>query len=316
MTSAIAFDFKTRTDRKIDLDDVETAIKDGVFCWVNLTNHDVQRSREFFELFDIPGEDVSNHGTIRFVSQKDCIQFTLVDARMDKGRFRKSTVTVYFGQQFMLSIHKKPAEFIAGTLESCQENFRKIALSPGFLLFELADHLTQSYTNLVQSLATQTQQIESELFQEDTDDHIFAVVASLTRSILEFHKVVVSSREVLHDLATRLSPFIPETTQPYLEKKAALLDRLSVDVTTEREILSESLHLYMGIVTHRTNAVLTRLTIVGTLFLPLTFIAGVYGMNFKVMPELHWKYGYLTFWIVAASTAVSLTMYMQRKKWL
>ncbi|MGZ0166375.1 MAG: magnesium transporter CorA family protein [Planctomycetales bacterium] len=316
MPTAIAFDFETRVDRDIDLDDVSAALKDGDFCWVNLTGENVVRKAEFLKLFGVHDEDEDTPGVSRFVAQKDCIQFRLVDTQMTDGRFCKSPVTVYFGQKFMLSVHKEPAAFVAGTLNSCRDNFRNIALSPGFLLFELADHLTQNYTGLVQTLATKTQEIESELFNEDNDDRIFTVVAGLIRSILEFYKVIVSSREVLHDLATRLSPFIPETTQPYLEKKAALLDRLSVDVTTEREILSESLHLYMGIVTHRTNALLTRLTVVGTLFLPLTFIAGVYGMNFDVMPELHWKYGYLTFWIVAGATAVGLTAYMQRKKWL
>ena len=316
MPAAIAFDFETRVDRDIDLDDVSAALKDGDFCWVNLTGQDVAREAEFLELFGIHDEDADMPGISRFVARKDCIQFRLVDTQIAEGRFCKSPVTIYFGQNFMLSVHEKPAAFVTDALDSCRDNFRNIALSPGFLLFELADHLTQSYTGLVQSLATKTQEIESELFNEDNDDRIFTVVAGLIRSILEFYKVIVSSREVLHDLATRLSPFIPETTQPYLEKKAALLDRLSVDVTTEREILSESLHLYMGIVTHRTNALLTRLTVVGTLFLPLTFLAGVYGMNFRVMPELDWKYGYLTFWIVASSTAVVLTAYMQRKKWL
>jgi magnesium transporter len=316
MPSAIAFDFEKRVDRDLDLDDVCAALKDGDFCWVNLTGENIASKAEFLELFGVHDEDADTPGTSRFVAQKDCIQFNLVDTQMTGGRFSKSPVTIYFGQHFMLSVHDEPAAFIAGTLDSCRDNFRNIALSPGFLLFELADHLTQNYTSLVQVLATKTQKIESELFNEDNDDRIFTVVAGLIRSILEFYKVIVASREVLHDLATRLSPFIPETTQPYLEKKAALLDRLSVDVTTEREILSESLHLYMGIVTHRTNALLTRLTVVGTLFLPLTFIAGVYGMNFDVMPELHWKYGYLTFWIVAGSTAVALTAYTQRKKWL
>lgn len=316
MPSAIAFNFENRIDRDIQLDEVPAALKDGDFCWINLTGVEISRKGEFHELLGIPNEGIEDSGSIRFAAQKDCIQFTLVDTKLVDGKFQKTPVTIYFGHHFMLSIHANPAEFVTGTLNACRENFRNIALSPGFLLFELADHLTQNYTNLVQSLATKTQEIESELFNEDNDDRIFTVVASLIRSILEFYKVIVSSREVLHDLATRLSPFIPETTQPYLEKKAALLDRLSVDVTTEREVLSESLHLYMGIVTHRTNALLTRLTIVGTLFLPLTFIAGVYGMNFRVMPELDWKYGYLTFWIVASSTAVGLTAYMQRKKWL
>jgi magnesium transporter len=316
MPAAIAFNFEKRIDREIGLDDVPAALEDGDFCWVNLTGSDATRTAEFLKIFGVPDEESGTPGAIRFHAQKDCIQFRLADVDLIDGRFFRSPVTIYFGQKFMLSVHEMPSAFVLGALTSCRENFRNIALSPGFLLFELADHLTQSYTILVQTLATRTQEIESQLFHEDNDDRIFTVVAGLIRSILEFYKVIVSSREVLHDLATRLSPFIPETTQPYLEKKAALLDRLSVDVTTEREILSESLHLYMGIVTHRTNALLTRLTVVGTLFLPLTFIAGVYGMNFRVMPELEWKYGYLTFWLVAGSTAIGLTAYMQRKKWL
>ena len=157
--------------------------------------------------------------------------------------------------------------------------------------------------------------IEAELFSDDADDHIFATVAGLMRAILEFYKLIVASREVFHDLSVRLSPYIPDTTQPYLEKKAALLDRLSIDVTTEREILSESLQLYMGIVTHRTNAVLTRLTILSTFFLPLSFLVGLYGMNLK-MPETHWEYGYLWFWFLAATTVFGGGFYMKRRGWI
>jgi magnesium transporter len=124
----------------------------------------------------------------------------------------------------------------------------------------------------------------------------------------------------VHELATRKSPFISQTTQPFLEKKGVLLERLSADVTTEREVLSESLNLYMGIVSYRTNQVVTKLTMVSMIFLPLSFLVGLYGMNFgsseSSMPELRWQYGYGFFWFVVGLVVFTLLYWMRRNKWL
>ena len=108
---------------------------------------------------------------------------------------------------------------------------------------------------------------------------------------------------------------IPQTTQPYLEKKAALLGRLSSDISSERELLSETVNLYLGIVTHRTNRLLSRLTVVGTVFLPLSFLAGVYGMNFELIPELQWRYGYFGFWGFVLAFSLGMLGLMKRKRW-
>jgi magnesium transporter len=91
-------------------------------------------------------------------------------------------------------------------------------------------------------------------------------------------------------------------------------------VTTEREVLSESLNLYMGIVSYRTDQVVTKLTMVSMFFLPLSFLVGIYGMNFgspdSSMPELKWKYGYLFFWCIAFSVVGGLLYWMRRNKWI
>lgn len=319
MSGAILFNFATKQDRDIELDDVASSHDPETFLWINLYGDDVSRAAEFRELFSIENPLLGSEdaiGTPRFTDLGNCIYFSLQDITFDGNRAVVVPVHIYFGKTFMLTIHRGEARFIDGAYHGCRRNFRLLAKSPGFLLFELADHLTQAYTRTVQAVATHTEEIESTLFHADTDDVIFTKVAELMRSILIFYKLIVGSREVVHDMATRLSPFIPETTQPFLDKKAALLDRLSVDVTTEREILSESLNLYMGIVTHRTNHVVNRLTILSTFFLPLGFLVGVYGMNFKVMPELGWQFGYTGFWLVVASIVGGLTLYMKRQDWL
>lgn len=321
MSGAISFDFATKEDRDFDLDHSLEAHDPDKFLWVNLSGKDAARAPEFREFFEINNpllESEEEIATPRFTDLGNCIYFSLQDIRFEENQATVVPVHIYFGKTFMLTIHRNRGEarFIDGAFFGCRRNFRQVAKSPGFLLFELADHLTQAYTSSVQTVATHTEAIEANLFHHETDDEIFTDVAELMRSILVFYKLIVASREVVHDMSTRLSPFIPETTQPFLDKKAALLDRLSVDVTTEREILSESLNLYMGIVTHRTNHVVNRLTILSTFFLPLGFLVGVYGMNFKVMPELQWQFGYAGFWLVVSGIVGGLMYYMKRQGWL
>ena len=97
---------------------------------------------------------------------------------------------------------------------------------------------------------------------------------------------------------------------------AERLERLGEDVSSEREALNEMLHLYMGMVSHRTNKIVNRLTVISTIFLPLAFLCGVYGMNFEFMPELGWKYSYPLFWVVVVSIAVGLLITMKKNKWI
>jgi magnesium transporter len=90
------------------------------------------------------------------------------------------------------------------------------------------------------------------------------------------------------------------------------IERVLQDLLVDRDILSESLNLHMSIVTHRTNQVMKKLTVVSVIFLPLTFLCGVYGMNFQNLPELHWRYGYAAFW-VAVVVIVGAIAWLSRR---
>ena len=117
-------------------------------------------------------------------------------------------------------------------------------------------------------------------------------------------------------LSNRRSKFISESAQPFLERQAIPLDRLSGDATTERAILSETLNLYMGMTSHNTNLVINRLVVISMVFLPLNFLAAVYGMNFKYIPEFGWRFGYLAFWCLAISLVTTIIIVFRRKKWI
>jgi magnesium transporter len=149
-----------------------------------------------------------------------------------------------------------------------------------------------------------------------TDDRVFARVAELGANLLRFRKVVLPARAVLSDLATRRSLFLSDTTRSHLTNLVGTLEHVLADTLVDRDILTESLNLHMSLVAHRTNLVMRKLTVVSVIFLPLTFLCGVYGMNFHHLPELEWRYGYTAFWISALCIAGLIAWLSRRSKLL
>jgi len=126
--------------------------------------------------------------------------------------------------------------------------------------------------------------------------------------------VLLPARAVLADLSVRRTLFLSERTQTLLGNLHSTIEHVLQDLLVDRDILSESLNLYMSLVSHRSNEVMKRLTGVTVVFLPLTFLCGVYGMNFDVLPELHWPRGYAFFWTLVASIVVLLLALMRRAR--
>ena len=148
----------------------------------------------------------------------------------------------------------------------------------------------------------------------DVEESLFSRVSDLGSDILKFRKILLPARATMTELATRKSPFISSETQDFLSRMLATLDHTLQDLMVARDILSESLDLHMSLVVHRTNRVITRLTAVSMVFLPLTFLCGIYGMNFEFMPELAWPVGYALFWVVVILVTTFQLVLLRRKK--
>jgi len=146
-------------------------------------------------------------------------------------------------------------------------------------------------------------------------DHV-ADPGTVGADLLHFRKVLLPARATLADLSTRRTQVISEVTQRFLGNMVGSLDHLLQDMLVDRDILSDSLNLYMSMVGHRTNKVMKKLTVVSVVFLPLTFLVGVYGMNFEILPELKWRYGYGYFWALVALTVVGLVALLRRSRLL
>jgi magnesium transporter len=317
MTTAVAFDFERKTVGTLPPDAVAGTIADGRFCWIDFEDPGIAAA--FLPVLGVDGGDVARidldlqqcqawHGP-------DSVHCALVETAVADGDLRLDAVHVFLATNLIATVHAGPSALVARVRATCEHDFHATAESGGFLLYELADHLIVGYREALAALTAGVDAIQRRLLG-DVGDEILTDVSRLTRALLEYRNAVVAARETIDELATRRSAFVPASTQPFLDRQTVPLDRLAHDAATERTVLSESLGLYMGIVSHRTNRLVNRLTIVSMIFLPLNFIAAVYGMNFEEMPELAWRYGYAGFWGVSLLLAASLLVVLRRRRWL
>jgi len=317
MTTVVTFDFAEKKTETIEPAAAAAAIVDGKYCWL-----DIDDKTEAEPLLTALGV---HKNTLEWIKEDQfqgqvhlgpaALHCTLVETAFDGEDLDQNAVHLLLGKGFLATVHDGQSNLVQRVHETYEHDFYNAAQTGGFLLFEFVDHLIAGYREALVLLSTEVDGIQSRLLG-DVGDEILIDVSDLTRSLLDYRNAVVAARETVDELATRRSAFVEESTQPFLDRLTTPLDRLASDASTERMVLSESLNLYMGIVSHRTNKVVNRLTVVSMIFLPLNFLAAVYGMNFRSMPELAWKYSYPTFWLFSLCVTVGLLVLLRRKKWL
>ena len=315
----VEFDFAAKSHRRIDLRDSAAAIEAGKFVWIDLDVAELDTYAEQLEHFALPDEALEDArsgdvGT-QHARYPNCLHLVLSGCLLHDAHFELQRVDVAIAERHLVTIHGGRVEFIERIKHDYPDDFLHHAETPSFLLYELWDHLLDRYVLVQDQFEERVEKIQVRLMEE-VDDALFREIAELGRDLVHFRKVLLPARAVLTDLASRKSRFVSEATQPFLANMVGTVERVLQDLLADREILSDSLNLHMSAVSHRTNEVMRRLTVVSVLFLPLTFLVGVYGMNFDTQPELHWRIGYPLFWLVAFGVTTTLLILLGRKKLL
>jgi magnesium transporter len=319
MISIVEFDFAQKKDRSIGPEEVAASIARGLFCWVDADAADAAALEGLLAAAGVSElarrEVLGPDREGRFDVYEDCLHVSATESRLAGGRLDPEHIDILLAAGLMATFHRREAECIHQMKRTYRDSFVRFSRTPSFLLYELGHHLIERYRATLATYAEAVEQVQLKLFSH-VDDGIFRSVADLTSDLLGLRKAVTASRELFHELANRKSAFVSETSVPYLERMAGKMERLGNDLAAEREILTETLGLYMGMVGHRTNRVVNRLTILSMIFLPLSFLCGVYGMNLKNIPEAAWEYGYAFFWALALLIAGGLFLFMKRRGWL
>ena len=316
----VELDFEARSYQETDLARARIAMAAKRFVWIDVDVHDPVRAAAPLAALELADSDViddalsEDPGTVH-ARYPQYLHMAMAGCRLRGRDFQLERVDAVVGEGYLLTIHRGPVEFLTAVKRDYRDDFLHHARTPSFLVYELWDHLLENYDAVQEKFEEIVAKMQARLM-EHVDAKVFAEVSELGADLLNFRKVLRPARTVLTDLSSRKTRFVSEATQPFLGNMIGRVERILQDLLTAREILSDSMNLHMTVVGHRTNEVMRRLTVVSVIFLPLTFLVGVYGMNFDVQPELHWRVGYGLFWGMALTIAIGLLILMSKKRLL
>lgn len=233
-----------------------------------------------------------------------------------KGYVHSEQVGLLLGENFVISFQEVLGDTFEGVrnrLRSGKGSIRKNGAD--YLLYALIDTIIDNYFVVLEKAGDMLEDIEDELLMEPSQ-HTLNQLYSLKREMLSIRRMVWPLREVVYKLERDDLKLVKQETRVYLRDVYDHISRVIDSVETIRDLLASMLDLYQSITSNRMNAVIKVLTIISTIFIPLTFIAGIYGMNFDHMPELHWKYGYPAVWGFMILVVVGMFVFFKKKKWL
>jgi magnesium transporter len=320
--TAVELDFATKKHRKVSLEEIEASMEgERTFVWIDIDIANKDEARKILAKLDYMYEGelledaFSREPATQIGRYENFLHLVLSGCRLAGHKFDLERVDVMMGEKFMLTLHRGQPVFLEAVRKAYIQDFIKFAQSPSFLLYELWDHLVDNYLSVHKKFEERVDEVQRRLIGE-VEETVFAEASELGADLLHLRKIVLPARSVLTDLSTRKSAFVSEATQPYLNNMVGTIERVLQDVLVDRDILNGSLNNYMSLVSYQSNKTMGKLTVVSIIFLPLTFLCGVYGMNFKYLPELDWKGSYFVFWGIVAAIAGGLLYLMRRNKLL
>jgi len=226
-------------------------------------------------------------------------------------------IALFAGQNFLVSFQEDPDDTLAPIRKRCEDGvgrFRK--KGPDYLAYALLDFVVDSYFSVLDELETQTLEVESSLHSNGALQTTKARMFALKRLFNEFRHRILPLREAVTRLYRSESDLVEDSTRLYLRDLADHVIQILDGIDNQRDMIANLEALFQAEAANRLNNVMRLLTVISTIFIPLSFIAGIYGMNFDNMPELHWHYGYFIVLGGMLMAMIGMLIYFSRKGWI
>jgi magnesium transporter len=225
-------------------------------------------------------------------------------------------VSIILGKDFILSFQEKERGLLSPIKEKISKDKGRIRKEGAdYLAYAIVDNIVDNYFSVLENLEERIDDLEDDLVSKPNPNTL-QNIHFLKRQLILLRKSLWPLREAIGALDRSVSPLINKSTGIYFKDIYDHIIAIIDTVETFRDMLSGMLDIYLSTISNRLNEVMKVLTIIATIFMPLTFIAGVYGMNFKYMPELEWRWGYFGILGIMLVVALLMLRYFKNKKWL
>jgi magnesium transporter len=225
-------------------------------------------------------------------------------------------VAIYAGDGIVLSFQENASDLFQGVRQRMQSDTGKIKQRKAdYLAYALADNIVDHYYLLLDQLEEVVDKLEEEILSDARRDSK-AKIHNLKLQSITLRKVVGPLREAIGKFSRSDSSLLEQSTGVFIRDLHDHTLQIMENIDSYRDMISGLYDLYLSEISFKMNSVMQVLTIISTIFIPLTFLAGIYGMNFKHMPELEWRYGYPALWLVMLAISLALIYYFRRRNWL
>ena len=232
------------------------------------------------------------------------------------GEITTEQVSLILAPNLVISFQEAESNIFDGVKERILGNRGRIrTLGADYLTYRLLDAVVDNYFAIFEKLGERVESLQDQLLTNPTPKSL-QVLHHLKRELLYLRKSVWPLREVIGGLQREESPLIARDTTIYFRDVYDHTIHVIDTLETYRDMLAGMLDIYLSSLSYRMNEVMKVLTVIATIFMPLTFIVGLYGMNFKYMPELEWRWGYFGVLLLMVVVSAIMLIYFRRKKWL
>lgn len=312
-----------------DITECRPYLEDPSKTWIHVNGlHDIGKLKtiwSYFDLHPLIQEDITNTGQRPKVeSYPNCVFFVLrmFNYSPEEKTLHTEQISIVLGSNYVLSFQETDRNHFKPILDRLDVPGGRIRNQPtDYLCYALIDTVVDHYFSVIDQIGDEIELIEEYLFNDEDEDFL-QLIHHIRREMTVFRKTVRPLRDALNTAIRDESPFISENTKLFLRDVYDHLIQVIDSIESYRD-MALSLHdLYMSDMSNKMNEVMKLLTIISTIFIPLTFIAGIYGMNFNTeispynMPELNWYWGYPISLAVMAVITIAMVYYFKRKGWI
>lgn len=311
--------------RELTDDEIRSAMKnpDGLL-WVNLCNPTREESNhvlaDLFQFHPLAVEDcqsigyqtpkIDDFGAYIFI-----IAHALPVNRAEISAENSMELNIFVADNYLVTSYNReimpPVEDVKKRLD---RDDRLIKNGPDFLCHAILDHLVDDYMPLLDELDEHLELLEDRVLEKPTPE-ILSELIEQKHMLMALRRIISPQREIINRLSRDDYTMIDRQSRIYYRDIYDHLVRIQDLSESLRDIVSGVMDIYLNSTSMRLNEVMKALTVVSTIFLPLSFVAGVYGMNFHYMPELAWRYGYLFVWVIFVSIFVGMLVWFKRRNW-
>jgi magnesium transporter len=291
--------------------------------WINIDGiHEteiIEKAGKHFNLHPLILEDIVNTGQRPKIEDFESYIFIVLKMLYFDGKENETEieqVSLIVGKNFVISFQERVGDVFNPIRERLRKSKGRIRKAGAdYLTYALIDAIVDSYFTILEKIGEKIEILEDAVVKNPTSESL-QTIHNLKREMIFLRKSVWPLREMISNLTKGESSLIEEATKIYLRDVYDHTIQVIDTTETYRDMLSGMHDTYLSGISNRMNEIMKVLTIFASIFIPLTFVAGIYGMNFQFMPELGWRWGYFAILGIMAVVGVSMLLYFRRKKWL